>query len=143
MNSYDQISGGMTASAAVDRFFRRVLADPSLAPQFDGAQLHLLAAQQRAFLTAALGSAYQHTHGLPPVTAGPGTAAALAAHLAAALNDVGVPTPTIEAIAAAAQQPTAPSAPVSYLAKPVQVPTLPAVPQLPTVPVASGVRSAA
>src|SRR5690349_1602973 len=78
MNSYDQISGGMTASAAVDRFFRRVLADPSLAPQFDGAQLHVLAAQQRAFLTAALGSAYQHTHGLPAVTAGPGTEAALA-----------------------------------------------------------------
>ena len=48
--SSDLINGGLLASAAVDRFFRRVLEDPTLAGGFDGQEIHRLAAPQQAFL---------------------------------------------------------------------------------------------
>jgi hemoglobin len=143
MDSDSHISGGMTASAAVDRFFRRVLQDPALAPRFEGAELHRLAAQQRAFLAAALGTGYPQT----PVTAGPGTEAAMAAHLAEALRDVGVPAATIEVIAEeaqkqAAQRPAAQKSaqlpatqvPAAPMSSPAPAPILPQVPIRPSVP---------
>ena len=119
----DQINGGLLASAAVDRFFRRVLADPTLAAGFDGQEIHRLAAQQQAFLLAAL------TGGQPkaPVTAPAGSEQRVADHLAAALTEVGVPGDKIEAIVSAAQQPAA--KPMGYVGKPVPAFTLPDLPE--------------
>ena len=139
MNSNNQISLGMTASVAVDRFFRRVLRDPSLAPRFEGEPMHVLAAQQRAFLTTILGCASESAPTVPAVTAGADTAVALAEHLAAALRDAGVPADRIEAAATAAQQPMAT---VTHPVKPTQTASLPQVPVLPAMPVSTALAAA-
>ena len=121
--SSDLINGGLLASAAVDRFFRRVLEDPTLASGFDGQEIHRLAAQQQAFLLAAL------TGGQPkaPVTAPAGSEQRVADHLAAALTEVGVPGDKVEAIMSAAQHPAAKA--TGYVGKPVPAFTLPDLPE--------------
>lgn len=135
MNSDSPIGDGMMASMAVDRFFRRVLADPALTPHFETAELHRLAAQQRAFLIAHLGDAYLRGAGAPPVTAGPGTEQAMTEHLAAALRDVGVPADMIDTITAAAQRPAPVAAgyPGASAHAPAQLPRVPTLPQAPTL----------
>jgi hemoglobin len=108
MNIDTPIRDGMVVGVAVDRFFRRLLADPALAPVFETAALHRLAAQQHAFLTSVLGGTYQGSPA-PAVTAGPGTEAAVAEHLAEALREAGVPQPAVDAVTAAALRPPAPA----------------------------------
>ena len=51
---YDQIGGGPAVAAAVDEFYRRVLADESLAPFFRDSDVDRLKGHQRAFFTVAL-----------------------------------------------------------------------------------------
>ena len=52
---YDAIGGAPAVSAAVDDFYVRIVADPSLAPYFDTTDMRRLKAHQRAFFAAALG----------------------------------------------------------------------------------------
>jgi NTE family protein len=55
MSIYDSIGGAAAVRAAVDDFYDRVLADPELAPFFDGTDMRRLKAHQRSFVAAAIG----------------------------------------------------------------------------------------
>lgn len=68
---YEQLGGEPTIELLVTKFYQRVLADPMLAPMFDGIDPARLEQHQRRFLAVALGgpNAYQgrdlttaHTH---------------------------------------------------------------------------------
>lgn len=52
---YDELGGIDGVRTAVTVLYRRMLADPELAPWFDGIDLERLKAHQRAFLAAAFG----------------------------------------------------------------------------------------
>lgn len=52
---YDRLGGPDGVRTAVDVFYRRVTADPELAPWFEGVDLERLQSHQRAFLAAAFG----------------------------------------------------------------------------------------
>ncbi|HLI01304.1 MAG TPA: group 1 truncated hemoglobin [Acidimicrobiales bacterium] len=103
MSIYDQIGGAPSVTAAVDRFYDKVLADPSLSGYFAGTDLARLKGHQRAFLSAALGG--------PDMYAGRDMAAAHAGlditegafdavvrHLVATLTELQVPSDVIEAV---------------------------------------------
>jgi len=100
---YDEIGGPDAVAAAVDEFYRRLLADPEVAPYFAGVELARLKSHQRAFIAAALGG--------PEIYAGRDMAAAHAGlaitgdafdavvgHLADTLASLGVPDATIAVI---------------------------------------------
>jgi hemoglobin len=106
MSIYDSIGGAAAVSAAVDDFYARVLADPTLAPFFADTDLHHLKSHQRAFIAAAVGG--------PEIYAGRDMAAAHAGlaisdadfdavvgHLVDTLTGLGVPAGTIGQIGAA------------------------------------------
>lgn len=106
MSIYDSIGGAAAVRAAVDDFYARVLADPTLAPYFTGTDMTRLKSHQRAFIAAAIGG--------PEIFAGRDMASAHAgrgitnadfdavvAHLAGTLAGLGVPDETIGAIATA------------------------------------------
>ncbi|HVU92305.1 MAG TPA: group 1 truncated hemoglobin [Jatrophihabitans sp.] len=103
MSIYDEIGGADAVAAAVDEFYRRLLADADLAGFFAGTDLRRLKAHQRAFIAAALGG--------PEIYAGRDMAAAHAGldisdadfdavvgHLVDTLMSLGVPDATIAAI---------------------------------------------
>lgn len=103
MAIYDEIGGPDAVAAAVDEFYRRLLADPEVAPYFAGVELARLKSHQRAFIAAALGG--------PEIYAGRDMAAAHAGlaitgdafdavvgHLADTLASLGVPDATIAVI---------------------------------------------
>jgi hemoglobin len=52
---YDAIGGQPSVMAAVEEFYRRVLADPALAPYFAGVSMQRLKGHQAAFFAMALG----------------------------------------------------------------------------------------
>ena len=52
---YEQIGGKPAVEAAVDLFYRKILADPSLKPFFDGVDMAKQRNHQKAFLTYAFG----------------------------------------------------------------------------------------
>lgn len=52
---YERLGGEAAIAAAVDRFYDRVIADPLLAPVFEGVDLERLRGHQRRFLTLAMG----------------------------------------------------------------------------------------
>ena len=52
---YDRLGGPDGVRTAVSVFYQRVVADPELAPWFEGIDLDRLQAHQRAFLAAAFG----------------------------------------------------------------------------------------
>lgn len=58
---YQRIGGEAAVSAAVDRFYERVLADPTLNHFFTGVSMSRLKAHQFAFLTQALGGPKQYS----------------------------------------------------------------------------------
>ncbi len=106
MSIYDSIGGAAAVRAAVDDFYERVLADPELAPFFDGTDMRRLKAHQRSFIAAAIGG--------PEVFAGRDMASAHAglgvtdaqfdavvAHLVDTLAGLGVPPDVIGQIGAA------------------------------------------
>lgn len=76
MSIYDSIGGASAVAAAVDDFYARVLADPSLSPFFTGIDLPKLRSHQRAFIAAAIGG--------PEIYAGRDMAVA---HAALAISD--------------------------------------------------------
>ncbi len=61
MALFDELGGEAAVTAAVERFYPRVLADPMLASFFTGVNLPRLKAHQFAFLSQALGGPRQYT----------------------------------------------------------------------------------
>jgi hemoglobin len=102
---YEAIGGRAALTAAVDVFYRRLLADPELSPFFPGG----VGARHRAFLVTALGEVL----GGPERYRGPDLAGAhrglgitnaqfnrTAGHLSAALDELAVPRPLADQIIA-------------------------------------------
>jgi hemoglobin len=54
---YEQIGGPGAVAAAVDIFYARVTADPTLAPYFESTDMRRQKAHMRAFLAVAIGGA--------------------------------------------------------------------------------------
>jgi hemoglobin len=52
---YDRIGGKDAVSAAVDSLYDRLLADPELAPRFEGTDMTRQKSHMRAFIASALG----------------------------------------------------------------------------------------
>lgn len=106
MGIYDSIGGAAAVHAAVDDFYRRVLADPSLARFFDGIDLGRLKAHQRSFIAAALGGPEVFS-GRDMATAHAGLGVsdanfdAVVAHLVDTLTSLSVPDDLIGQIGAA------------------------------------------
>ena len=106
MSIYDSIGGAAAVRAAVDDFYDRVLADPGLAPFFDGTDLQRLKAHQRSFIAAAIGGPEMFAgRNMASAHAGLGIADAqfdaVVAHLVDTLTGLGVPQDTIGQIGAA------------------------------------------
>jgi hemoglobin len=103
---YERIGGEPAVSAAVDRFYERVLADPELKDFFNGVSMQRLKAHQFAFLSQALGGPKQYT-GASMRDAHSRLAIeqrhfdGVAVHLVETLRELGVPEEIIGAIAAA------------------------------------------
>lgn len=106
MTSYDTIGGAPSVSAAVDKFYVRVLDDPSLAPFFDGVDMDRLKSRQRAFIAAALGGPELY-RGRDMVAAHAHLAisdtdfGAVVGHLVVTLQELGGPGDVIEEIGGA------------------------------------------
>jgi len=58
---YEQIGGAPAMDAAVDIFYRRVLADAYVLPFFQGVDMTKQAAKQKAFLTMVTGGPHNYT----------------------------------------------------------------------------------
>jgi len=58
---YEQIGGAAAVDAAVDVFYRRVLADAYVLPFFEGVDMSKQAAKQKAFLTMVMGGPHNYT----------------------------------------------------------------------------------
>lgn len=106
MTIYERIGGAAAVNAAVELFYDKVTADPSLEPYFEGVDLGRLKGHQRAFIAAAVGG--------PDTYAGRDMGAAHAhlgitdnqfdavvGHLGATLAELGVSAEAIEQIGAA------------------------------------------
>jgi hemoglobin len=61
MSLYDSLGQSAGISTAVDQFYVRVLADPSLAPYFEGTDLDKLREHQTALLTTVTGGPDAYT----------------------------------------------------------------------------------
>ncbi|MDH5302304.1 MAG: group 1 truncated hemoglobin [Gammaproteobacteria bacterium] len=58
---YEQIGGEAAVNAAVDVFYRKVLADARINKFFEGVDMGKQASKQKAFLTMALGGPHNYT----------------------------------------------------------------------------------
>lgn len=103
---YEQIGGRPAVEAAVDRFYERVLADPSLNHLFTGVSMERLKGHQFAFLSQALGGPRQYD-GASMKDAHARLAIeqshfdSVAVHLVETLRELGVPEEIVGQIAAA------------------------------------------
>jgi hemoglobin len=100
---YEAIGGKEAVAAAVDEFYRRVIADDVLAPYFAQSDLSRLKAHQRAFFTVALGGPGAYTgRAMDAAHAGRYITAdafdRVAVHLAETLAALGVPADLVEQI---------------------------------------------
>lgn len=103
MGIYDEIGGAPTMKAAVAVFYDRVIADPLVAPYFEGVDMQRLMSHQRAFLTAAFdGPDFFAGRGMGEAHARIGVTVeafdATVEHLTLALLDIGVPAPVVDTI---------------------------------------------
>lgn len=106
MTIYDAIGGADSVSAAVDKFYVRVLDDPTLAPFFEGVDMDRLKSHQRSFIAAAIGGPEIYSgRDMAAAHAGLGISdedfAAVVGHLVDTLTELGVPEETIEEIGGA------------------------------------------
>jgi hemoglobin len=96
VSDYDAIGGGPAVSAVVNDFYVRVLADPQLAPYFEGIDIARLKRHQVLLVTQVLGGPAKYD-GRPLGDAHEGLGidhddfAAVAGHLTASLKEAGVP----------------------------------------------------
>jgi hemoglobin len=58
---YEQLGGQAAVDAAVDKFYRKVLADDRISRFFEGVDMDKQAAKQKAFLTMAFGGPHNYT----------------------------------------------------------------------------------
>lgn len=100
MAIYDEIGGRAVVDLVVDLFYRRLLADPDLAPYFANVDLADQIRRQCSFMAFALGrlprydgGSIRETH--RPLSLGEAEFAGVAKHLAAALAEIGVAAPLI------------------------------------------------
>lgn len=96
VSDYDAVGGGAAVSAVVNDFYRRVLADPGLAPYFEGVDMVRLKRHQALLVTQVLGGPENYTgRSLGEAHAGLGIDhddfTAVVGHLASAMKDAGVP----------------------------------------------------
>jgi len=108
---YDRIGGEAAMDAAVDLFYRKVLADARINEFFDGVDMERQAAKQKAFLTMALGGPHNYTG--KDMRAGHAHLVArglndshfdaVMENLGATLNELGVPDELIAEAAAIAE----------------------------------------
>ena len=104
---YDKIGGKPALNAVVDEFYKRVLADESLAPVFDGVDMQAQRNHQVAFLAFALGGPAEYQGaGMKAAHDGRGITdghfGAVAGHLQGTLQWAGVGASEVEQIMAAA-----------------------------------------
>jgi hemoglobin len=103
---YYRIGGEPSVRAAVERFYERVLADPSLTHFFDGVSMARLKSHQFAFISQALGGPRQYS-GATMRDAHSRLAIEqrhfdlVAGHLVATLRELGVPEEIVAQIAGA------------------------------------------
>jgi hemoglobin len=96
VSDYDAVGGGPAVSTVVNDFYRRVLADPQLAPYFEGVDMVRLKRHQALLVTQVLGGPENYT-GRPLGEAHAGLGidhddfTAVVGHLASAMKDAGVP----------------------------------------------------
>ncbi|ORB29924.1 group I truncated hemoglobin [Mycolicibacterium parafortuitum] len=105
MSIFDHIGGPPAVTAAVDDFYRRLVADPDLTHYFDGVAMNRLKTHQRSFIAAALGGpepylgrSMREAHSHLAITAEHFDR--VVAHLADTLTDLGVGADIIEQIGA-------------------------------------------
>jgi hemoglobin len=58
---YAKLGGEAAVNAAVDLFYRKVLADPRINRFFEGVEMEKQAAKQKSFLTMAFGGPHNYT----------------------------------------------------------------------------------
>jgi hemoglobin len=102
---FEQVGGRPAVSAAVDGLYERLLADPLLAPYFDGTDMERLKRHMRAFMAVALGGADLYAgRDMHSAHAGLGVTDdafdRVVTHLVATLASLGLPGETIAAIGA-------------------------------------------
>ena len=61
LSLYEQLGGDAAVDAAVDAFYRKVLADDRVSRFFDGVDMDRQAAKQKAFLTMAFGGPHNYS----------------------------------------------------------------------------------
>ena len=96
---YQRIGGEAAISSAVDRFYERALADPTLSHFFRGVSMARPKAHQFAFLSQALGGPKQY--GGASICDAHRHFDSVAVHLVETLRELGVPEDIISEIAAA------------------------------------------
>lgn len=107
---FERIGGEGAVNAAVDLFYRKVLADNTLAPFFESVDMDDQRAKQKAFLTVAFGGPNNYTGkdlraahaGVVEKGANESHFGAVAGHLQTTLEELKVPTPLIEEVMAIA-----------------------------------------
>lgn len=103
MSIYDEIGGAPALEEVVSEFYRKVLADPALADFFSGVNMSRLHGKQVEFFAAALGGPEPYRGAsMRQVHQGRGIGQQhfdlVAQHLAASLNEAGVPADTVQSI---------------------------------------------
>jgi hemoglobin len=104
MSIYEAIGGKAAVTAAVEEFYRRVLADPELKPYFEGLDVDRLKAHQRGFIAVALGGPESYKgRSMGEAHAGMGITPAhfgrVVEHLEDTLVSLGVQDDTVKTIA--------------------------------------------
>jgi hemoglobin len=107
MSVYDEIGGAAAVDAAVDIFYRKVLADDRISEFFDTVDMEAQHAKQKAFLTMAFGGPNEYTgedmrNAHKDMHLTEEHFGAVAEHLIATLEELSVPQEHIDSIVAIA-----------------------------------------
>jgi hemoglobin len=100
MSDYERIGGASAVSAVVNRFYEAVMADPDLAPYFDGVEMTALRRHQVLLISQVMGGPAEYDgRELAAAHAGRNITNEaydkVVAHLVATLKDAGVPDDVI------------------------------------------------